>query len=309
MTKRKEANTQILPTVKRRRDVKGTIFVWGMLIIPIVQFLIFYVGVKISSVTLCFQDYVGGQLVFGAGFSNFAEVFNLFFANGILLTAIKNSVILYLATFLMGPISIIVSYFLWKKIPFSGFFKVILFLPSVIPGMVFTLTFNYLVEALLPALFGNPELANLIRGEKTTLITLWLWGSWLSFGGGMVIWLGNISSVDTSVVEYGKIDGLGSFGEFWHIVLPHIYPTFTLMTIAGISGLVTADVGLYNFFGEAGLHKNNYTMGYFITLTTVHEGEAGYPVIAALGWILTFITLPILYTVKYLMEKFGPSEN
>ena len=105
----------------------------------------------------------------------------------------------------------------------------------------------------------------------------------------MVLYLGAMANVDKSVMEYGNIDGLGSLGKLWHIVLPAIWPTVIVFIMSGIAEFFTSQGSLFSFFGDAdgSLETTSYTLGYWIFVKVYQQGSvtnfAGLPQAAAAG--------------------------
>lgn len=135
----------------KKISIKGAkrqeyIFLFFFLLFPVLQFLIFYVGVNFNSLLLAFQIYEKGIGFKIEGFVNFIEVFKQIFITGELRVAIKNSIIQFVATLLMIPIHIMVAYAVFKKVPLHGFFKVMIFLPQLISSMVFVICAEYLIR-------------------------------------------------------------------------------------------------------------------------------------------------------------------
>lgn len=58
------------------------------------------------------------------------------------------------------PLQVMSSYFVYKKIPLSGFFKVFLYLPSLISSIVMTIMFKYFVDGALPAMLRMMGMQN-----------------------------------------------------------------------------------------------------------------------------------------------------
>ena len=296
---------------KKKPIVTGErIFLTVMLIFPIVQFAVFYFGVNINSILLSMQKYDKGNLVF-AGFENYAKVFDDMFVNGTLAVQIKNSVIMYLVGFITLPLHIFVAYCVWKKLPFSSVFKVILFLPNVISSIVFVSVAKYLIELGLPTLIGNPNMPSLLdTNTNTGFMTVLIFGAWLGFAGGMVIYLSSMSSISIDVVEYSKLDPLNFFQEFIYIVIPSIFPTITTFVVMGIAGFFTNYGHLFSFFGGGSTTNQIETLGYrFFVILAKNPDVSLYPYCSAAGIMFSIVACPLTLLVKRAMEKYGPSED
>ena len=49
------------------------------------------------------------------------------------------------------------------------------------------------------------------------------------------------------------------------------------------------------------------TIGYYLYTGTLKASLAEYPLLATYGLIFTLVTMPVVFVVKWLLEKFGPN--
>lgn len=294
---------------KRRNELLFFIF---LVAYPIAQFLVFYVAVNINSILLAFQEYDANTASFHfLEFSNLLKNFKDFIGDmagkQTMITATKNSLILYGATMLIAfPLNLIFSFFMYKKIPGAGFFRVILFLPQIISSLVVSLMFRYFVEAGLAPVFDG---FNLLLNKQTGFGTMVFYCIWSSFGTQILVYTSAMTKIDESIVEYGELEGITLLKEFWYITLPLIFPTITIFLVAGIAGLFTNQAGLYNFFGS-GAYEHLETLGYIFFVKVSKSSDASYgqyPYAAAAGLLFTCVATPITLIVKWALEKYGPS--
>ena len=54
---------------------------------------------------------------------------------------------------------------------------------------------------------------------------------WQSVGWGSIVYLSAISGIDPGLYEAASIDGAGRFRRIWHITLPALIPTITVLFI------------------------------------------------------------------------------
>lgn len=304
----KKSNTIIKPSSIKRNQ---TIFLFFFLLLPTIQFIIFYFGVNFNSILLAFQKAPEGVLTF-AGFENFSTVLADIFANGKLFISIKNSFIQFVIGMFIGtPLHVTVAYAIFKKIPFSGFFKIMLFMPSMISSMVFVLCGQYLINYGFPQIFGNPDLFLLDRYADSGFWTVLVFAFWHGFAGGLIVYLGAMSSISVDVIEYGKLEPLSSMRELWSIVIPLIFPTITTYIVVGLAGFFTNQGMYFSFFGAATGPMKYDTLGYvfFTKIASSEATIADYPYAAAGGLLFTLIVAPVTITTKSLLEKYGPSEE
>ena len=289
---------------------KQNIFLFCMLVFPVAQFCVFYIGVNFNSILLAFKsyDYFGNATP--VGLKNFVDFFSDAFNDLAMITRVKNSAIQYLVSLVIStPLNIVVSYCVWRKVPWGGFFKFILFLPSMISSIVFVLIFKYLAEFAIPIVLGTPDMDSLITSINTGFWTVLIYGIWIGFAGGLILYLGAMSRIPNDVVEYAALDGMGALREFWYIVVPHIFPTITTFLVVGVAHFFSNYGHFYSFYSvEAPVAFQ--TLGYYFFIKVLNmETYVEYPYAAAAGLSFTLIAAPITLMVKWALEKFGPSED
>ncbi len=288
---------------------KDKTFYWLMLIFPLVQFTVFYICVNANSLLLAFRQYNINTGYYFVGLDNFKDVFYQLTHQYELIQSAKNSLIVYGVSLVMGvPCSLLFSYYIYKKMPLSGVFKIILFMPSIISGIAMAIIFNYFVEKVIPELVNiifQKEIAGLFANPNTTFITLLFYSIWSGFGSGIVLYSGAMSAISDSVVEAGQLEGASPIQEFFYITLPLIFPTITTFLVVGVAGIFTNQLSLFSFFGSSADYKL-YTFGYYMYTKTQSGSNATYPFLSCLGLVMTFVAVPLTLGLKYLLEKYGP---
>ena len=113
---------------KVKISTKDAFFFYGLIILPIVQFLIFYVFVNFNSILLSFQKYNSASAGFifltDNIFKNYQGVFELTSLGLDLGKIVLNSVILWACIVVFGTLpAIIFSYYIYRKRTLCHFFK------------------------------------------------------------------------------------------------------------------------------------------------------------------------------------------
>lgn len=288
---------------KRKRN--QLIFYICLIALPMIQFAIFYIGVNINSILLAFQGYEVQKGYYWTGFDNFKQIFYDFKTIPYLKSSIKNSLILYVVTLCSMVLSMLFSYYIYRKRTCAGFFKIILFLPNIISGLILAIMYKYLVENAPYAL--GYTIGGLLSNEKTAFPTILVFNVLTSFGTQSLLFSGAMEGITDSVIDASKIDGCSPMQEFIHIIIPMIWPTISTFFVIGIAGIFTNQMCLYSFFGTKAEYQY-YTFGYYLykSIQTASIGE--YPYLAAMGLVLTFVAVPLTYLVKWATEKFGPKQ-
>lgn len=133
-------------------------------------------------------------------------------------------------------------------VPASGLFKVLLMLPWIVPIVVSSTAWNWLVatpESPLPLLFETLGLGRPLFLADPTLaaITVCVFKVWVSFPFMMLMTSSALASVDGSVYEAASMDGASRWQQFRDITLPLIarstYISWILMTIFCVNDFPT----------------------------------------------------------------------
>ncbi|MCA4134366.1 carbohydrate ABC transporter permease [Arthrobacter sp. M4] len=134
------------------------------------------------------------------------------------------------------------------KIPAGGTFKVLLLLPWVVPIVVSSTAWNWLVatpESPVPSLFRALGLGTPLFLADPTLAaaTVMAFKVWVSFPFMMMMTSAALASVDNTVYEAASMDGASRFQQFSQITLPLIarstYISWILMTIFCVNDFPT----------------------------------------------------------------------
>ena len=297
-------DNNVLPK-KKKINWMRTIFIISFIIVPTVNFLIFYVYVNFSSFAMAFSVAKDGQLV--ASLDNFKRFFEEF-SNPVsdIRIAFKNTFLTFLISQIMFPLGVFVSYFIYKKIWMSGVFRYIFFMPGLIAATVLTsfwlkLIGNHgpIVEFIQTAMHLDYRPTLLTDQDYSNKMVL-LYFIWLAFPGNLIMWGGAFSRLPVSVLESAKLDGVGWFRELIQIIIPMIWPTFAMLWMLACSGVFNASGPVFL------MTKGDYgTMTLQCWLYMQVYGQTGgvgtlgvYNYLSAIGLILTVLAMIVTIVVR-----------
>lgn len=292
---------------KKRKDL---IFYCGILAIPLIQFCIMYIGVNFNSILLSFKKYDANH-DYVWSLDNFVEVINDFRLDQYLQDSMLNTVMLFaLITLVSIPTSLFISFYFYKKFAFSRVMQVIMFIPSIISGVVTITCFYYLADygwpLLVKLITGKEGAMGLLVNSETRTPTLVFYNLFYSLAGNFLFYSSAMGGIDTSVSEAAQIDGANLRQEFFHVTLPMIYPTLSTFIIGSFAGSLIGDYGMYAFSKTSG-GAAIPTMGYYFTSGIMNDTEQlQYPYYAALGLVLTVVTCIVVFSVRAIMNRLDP---
>ena len=275
--------------------------------LPILQWLIFYVYANFQAFTMAFTDRTGTFSL-----ENFARlVRTLKKIDSDLAVAIKNTAITFGLIVIQYPFHILVSYFLYKKIPGAGLYRVLFFLPSIIFSVAFSLTFKQLIGVngfiaqTVQEVQGLDYTPTLLADSRYANYVVLLHKLWITFAGNIVIYGGAFARIPDDVLESARIDGVNWWQEFTKIIVPMVWPTVALNAVMMVCGI-------FNASGEVFL----LTEGKYGTMTLsawmyiqILEGGTNisnsnvFNYMSAVGMVMTIIAVTISVGVRRWTDK------
>lgn len=299
--KRKEQETR----KPKKRWIRGTtFFIIIMLAYPVFHFLLMWFGVNINTILLTFEAPYKGKLSFVGWddlFFNYQTLFESFNQD-----TVKSMFGASLAYFIVSclvtlPIALIFSYFIFKKIYAAGFFKIIFYLPSIIPLVILTLVYSMSFDPnsgfLTPLLSGiGINTANLFIGDNAKWM-VWLFCIWAGIGYDVILLTAGMSRIPRDILESVKMDGVSPLKEFIHIVIPLTWPTITTLFVLGMMSVFS--VFMQPMFLTQGTY-DTMTIGLQIYQ---QSGGSGLNTPATLGLFCSIIGAPIIMGIRSLFNK------
>lgn len=292
---------------KRKIDRNDLIFIVTLLILPTLQFCIFYIGTNLNSFALAFQRYENGKYV-PNGWENFRKVFSDLASSREVRYALKNSFIVYFVGLLISvPLAIIFAFYIYKKFPFFRTFKVLLYLPQLLSMLTLCLLYRYFADNAIPdamnKFFGINIVSGFYSNRETQYVSYMLAFVLFGAGGTLLLYLGAMSGISQSITEASEIDGAGNLTQLVYIFVPLIFPTIKTFFICGMASLFANQFNLFYFEG-LGANPKYETIGYyFYKLIAERGGRQNYAYVATFGLFLSAMLIPVTLIINKLMDK------
>lgn len=308
------------------RTKKRNIFFAVMVAYPLLVFVLFYVIVNFNTITLALTEYKGIEGSIGytkefAGIKNFKIVIDMLkYENNYVM--IINSLKLFFFKLVIGlPVSFVFAYYIYKKFALSKFYRVICFLPNVIPNLIMVYLFRFLVNQGFIAIFNAEK--GLLQNTSTEWWTILFFNLWLGFATQTLVFSSAMSGIETSIIESAELDGATSMQELWYIILPSIFKTFETYVLVAIATIFVDQMSLMTFYDKFSIPGNMRTVGYYLYVQaytsdfvpstaweTNHDyGKLSYGQLSSFGLMISLVIIPITMIVRKLFNRFGPSED
>jgi multiple sugar transport system permease protein len=211
------------------------------------------------------------------------------------------------------PLTLLASFFcavlLNLKVRGQSIYRVIYFLPSIVPTVASTILWLWILNpqtGILNTLLGyigiqGPNWMSNPNWSKPGLILLGMWG----MGGTIVIYLSGLQDVPTSLLEAAELDGASWWQRLWNITVPMVSP-ITLFN------LITGVIAQFQYFAQAYVFRGFQALGYplnstlFYSVYLYQNGflwlKMGYA--SAMAWVLFIIILICTVLLLKVSERF-----
>lgn len=294
----------------RHRDRADVLFYTLLMILPVLQLLIFYFGVNFQSICMAFQKYDAKNNVFIWDMSQNLTLFKIDVQTAGFWKMVTNSLTVWISTSLAGTVlAVIFAYYIYRRNLLSNFFKFVLFLPSVLPGILLAVMFKKFVGLGIPAFFQylcDTTVSDVFNagaaGGRINLITLFT--VWVSFGPQVLVYTGAMDRVDPAILEAGRIDGATPLQEFFKIIFPNIASTVSTFLTIGVASIFTNQNNLVSFLGFDTTTAES-TIGYYLYKRVYVDflRKSGFCYAAFLGLICTLIVIPLAFGARKLFDR------
>lgn len=312
----------ILKTGKKKRKGQRErallTFYISMMVLPMLQFAIFYIYINFNSLKMSFWEYSikpdgDGYMYVFSGFGNFIKAIKILMEKSYLIVNSLKYFAVYL--FVGVPLALIFSFYIYKGYRGSKFYKVILFLPNIISSLIFALLFKYIVTNVYVEVISkitSESVNGLLDSNNTKMATLTFYNIWVSFGVNMLMFSSAMGNIPKEVVEAGELDGMNIVQEFFLVTLPMIYSTITSIIVICMTGIFSNQMALHAFYGTQA--ESFGTLGYYLfmhseQLITSTDAYPSFSTLSAMGVLMTLVMVPITLMLRKVLNKVGPSEE
>ena len=296
-----------IPKKKKKVNKMRVLFIICFVSLPVISWLVQYVYVNIDAFGMAFTN-KDGELTL----EHFVRLYNeLQSPVSDIRIAIRNTFLTFGILLLMYPMQVLVSYFIYKKIPGAAVYRILFFLPSIIFGVALTMIFQRMigVEGFIAQAVQKwldldyvPELLADSRFANTTVL---LHMVWLSFPGDLIIWGGTFARIPEDVLESAKLDGVNWWTEFTKITVPLVWPTVAMKMVLTFCGCLGASGAV--FLLTAGefdtITLNAWMYIQLLNNAGTQETSNAFYYMSAVGLVMTVFAITISLFIRKWMDK------
>lgn len=183
-------------------------------------------------------------------------------------------------------------------------FRTLFFLSQVLSVTVVTLVWQIMFSpkqgmlANITEILGGTPLAWLTE-PGYSMAAIVIATVWWSIGIAMVLFLAGLQEISTEIYEAAKLDNAGPIATFWHITIPNMSRTITLVVVLQI-------ILHFQVFGQAhlmtsgGPNDQTQTLVRYIYQTAFRDSDLG---MASAMAVFLFLIMAVFSAVQFLVRK------
>ena len=225
--------------------------------------------------------------------------------------ALKNTLITFAISLACFIPRVLVSYFIYKKVPGYKIYRILFFLPSILFSVCVAMCFTRMVGTtgfiakFVQDVLGLDRTPELLADSRFANYTIWFNMIWLGFPGDLIIWGGTFARLPGDVLESARIDGVSWASEFTKIVVPMVWPTVALKMVLTVCGILGATGQVYLLTKGA---YGTMTLSAWLYKTLLDSSGTKYTsnvynYLSAVGIVMTVISIAIALVVRKYTDK------
>lgn len=299
------------------RKVRQAWFLTALVIVPLINFAIFWVFVNFKTIILTFQRHnkMTGEFEY-IGLDRYISVFKDYVlgrdpkAQIVYINSLRAIVI----NLIILPIAFIASYSFYKKIRFEKMFRVLFMLPSIISLVVLTMVYRYMFDieyGPISQLFEKLHWKNSDWLDPTASNHMWsliyIFAIWAGLGTNVIMISGAMMRIPGDITEACLIDGVSFWREALQFVLPLIMPTIGIYFISILTSCLAFTMQPMLITG--GNHADRYlTLGWYIYNTVNSNTTTQDQMLQAstVGIVFSLLLMPLVIAARIIANKITP---
>jgi len=177
--------------------------------------------------------------------------FDTLFKDPLFWTAWRNTLVFTGLALIIGyALPLLIAVLLNEFRHWTGFFRVAVYLPVMLPPIVTVLLWQYFYDP------GNGLFNTVLRGlhlpesawtqsPRTAMISLVLVSTWANMGGATLIYLAGLQTIPGELYEAAELEGAGVWQRLRHVTFPHL--RFAMLVLLLLQIVATMQVFIEPF--------------------------------------------------------------
>lgn len=280
-----------------------------LMAIPVMLYYIVFCYLPMFGIVIAFQDFRITRGFFGSkwvGLKNFEQ----FFASEYAWTTIRNtlSISIYGLIFAFpAPILLAILLNEVRNEHFKKLVQTVTYMPHFISLVIIcAMVMDFcstrgLINTLITSMGGKA--INFMTEPKWFYPIYILSGLWQHLGWDSIIYLAALSAIDPELYEAATVDGAGRLRRIWHVTLPGIAPTITILLILRIGSIMSVGFEKIILLYTPVIYETADVISTFVYRKGLMDGK--YSFASAVGLMNSVINFILLLGADRISKRLG----
>ena len=304
-------NARKLTRRSRMKQALQRYWIVYLMALPVVAYYIIFHYLPMFGIVISFQNFRVTRGFFGSkwvGLENFIDFFDSEYA----WRNTRNTLMISLYGLVFSfPAPIILALLLneVKNARFKKMVQTITYMPHFISLVVIcALVMDFcstrgLINTLILKLGGTP--INFMNDPDWFYPIYTISGIWQHMGWDSIIYLAALSSIDPALYEAATVDGAGRFRRMWHITLPGIAATISILLILRIGNIMSVGYEKIILLYSPATYETADTISTYVYRRGLQDGK--YSFASAVGLMNSVVNFILLIASDRISKKLGQS--
>jgi putative aldouronate transport system permease protein len=134
---------------------------------------------------------------------------------------------------------------------------------------------------------------NYLMSNNHMWLKMLAWGMWKGLGWSAIIYVAAISGIDQQLYEAATVDGAGRFQRMWHITVPSLLPTFLVLLVMAVAGILSNGMDQYLVFENSYNTDTVMVLDLYVYKLGINNGKI--PLATVVGMAKSIISIILLF--------------
>lgn len=277
--------------------------------LPFAIFIIMFYYAQMFGWVYAFTDYKPSKDIFHQTFVGLKYFRKLFAPGSHFPVAFRNTLIYGLLNALASPVALIFAVFLSEVR--NGKFKKLIQTMTSFPNfiswvLVYSIAFMLFssegqITTFLTKIGLFSSNRNLLANPDAAYIFQMVLSIWKTTGWNAIIYLSAIAGIDQELYDAADVDGASRFQKMWHITVKSVLPTFFILLVLGIGGMMTAGFEQFYVFYNPMVSEQLDVLATYAYRQGIGNGQIAFG--TAIGMTQSIISIILLLIVNRAGKK------
>ena len=283
-----------------------------LMLAPALVLIFIFNTIPLSGLYMAFTRYRISRGLLGSefiGLDNFIRFFD--FKAGDISHLLRNTLTVNILGLIANTVFAISFAVLLKEVrlrPFAKAVQTVSFFPFFISWViVYSVVWSLIsvrsgaINIILMDLGIIDKGINLLGDERYAHgLTIWL-SVWKSLGYNSMLYVTAMTGIAAELYEAATVDGAGRFRRIWHITLPGIMPTLSILLIMSMGGILNSGIDFFYVFQNITNWRSMEMFDMYILSRGLQKGDYSYA--TAVGIMKSLVSIALLIMSNFAARK------